>query len=120
MISTSMKNVTFALPTSIMQEIRDWVAKGQKPSINSLVREALERYLKDVREESIRPDMLEASKDPLFLSASPKVQNLTGIDNSVGRTFESCQAPQCKRNKTPPSAFYFQNNREVRVQLIPS
>ena len=68
MISTSMKNVTFALPTPIMQEIRDLVARGQKPSINSLVREALERYLKDVREESIRQDMLEASKDPLFLA----------------------------------------------------
>ena len=68
MIQTSMKNVTFALPTPIMQEIRDLVKKGRKSSINSLVREALELYLKEVRQEEIRKDMLQASKDPLFLA----------------------------------------------------
>jgi Arc/MetJ-type ribon-helix-helix transcriptional regulator len=63
---SATKNVTFTLPTSLMQEVRELVNQGKKPSINGLVREALERYMVEMKREEIRQDMLEASQDPLF------------------------------------------------------
>lgn len=66
MIDSTNKNVTFAVPTPLMDEIRDLVKQGRKPSINSLVREALEKYMQDIKNEDLRLDMVEASNDPLF------------------------------------------------------
>jgi metal-responsive CopG/Arc/MetJ family transcriptional regulator len=68
MPATNIKNVTFALPVTMMDEIRQVAKKQCHSSINSLVREALERYLEEKRWEEIRQDMLEASRDPLFLA----------------------------------------------------
>ena len=68
MPATNIKNVTFALPVTMMDEIRQLAKKQYHSSINSLVREALERYLEEKRREEIRQDMLEASRDPLFLA----------------------------------------------------
>jgi Arc/MetJ-type ribon-helix-helix transcriptional regulator len=62
------KNVTLALPTSLMQRVRSLVDEGYKTSINNLVRDALEFYLKEVEKEKIRQAMLKAAKDPLFLA----------------------------------------------------
>ena len=68
MPAANIKNVTFALPVTMMDEIRQLAKKQRHSSINSLVREALERYLEEKRREEIRHNMLEASCDPLFLS----------------------------------------------------
>ena len=68
MSAANIKNVTFALPVTMMDEIRLLAKKQRQSSINSLVREALECYLEEKRLEEIRQDMLEASCDPLFLS----------------------------------------------------
>ena len=68
MTATNIKNVTFALPVILMDEIRLLAKKELNSSINSLVREALERYLAEKNKEEIRSDMLEASRDPLFLA----------------------------------------------------
>ena len=68
MPAANIKNVTFALPVTMMDEIRQLAKKQRHSSINSLVREALERYLEEKRREEIRQDMLEASRDPLFLA----------------------------------------------------
>ena len=66
--NANMKNVTFAVSESMLGEIRQVVQKGWKPSMNSVVREALEKYLQEIKQEQIRLDMLEASNDPLFLA----------------------------------------------------
>ena len=68
MPATNIKNVTFALPVTMMDEIRQLAKSQRKSSINSLVREALERYLAEKQKEEIRHDLLEASRDPLFLA----------------------------------------------------
>ena len=68
MPAANIKNVTFALPVTMMDEIRQLAKKQRQSSINSLVREALERYLEEKQKEEIRHDMLEASCDPLFLA----------------------------------------------------
>ena len=68
MIDSTNKNVTFAVPTPLMDEIRYLVKQGRKPSINSLVREALEKYLQDIKNEDLRLDMVDASNDPLFFA----------------------------------------------------
>jgi Arc/MetJ-type ribon-helix-helix transcriptional regulator len=66
MTTAATKNVTFTLPTLLMQEVRDLVNRGKHPSINNLVREALECYVTEAKREELRRDMLEASQDPLF------------------------------------------------------
>ena len=68
MPATNIKNVTFALPVTMMDEIRQLAKSQRKSSINSLVREALEHYLAEKQKEEIRHDLLEASRDPLFLA----------------------------------------------------
>lgn len=68
MPAANIKNVTFALPVTMMDEIRQLAKNQRQSSINSLVREALERYLAEKQKEEIRHDMLEASRDPLFLA----------------------------------------------------
>ena len=63
MPATNIKNVTFALPVTMMDEIRQLAKSQRKSSINSLVREALEHYLAEKQKEEIRHDLLEASRD---------------------------------------------------------
>ena len=75
MPAANIKNVTFALPVTMMDEIRQLAKKQRQSSINSLVREALEHYLEEKRREEIRQDMLEASRDP---AAGPALHQFFG------------------------------------------
>ena len=53
MPAANIKNVTFALPVTMMDEIRQLAKSRRQSSINSLVREALERYLAEKRNREI-------------------------------------------------------------------
>lgn len=59
--------VTFALPAPLAQKLREAVEKGAAPSQNALVREALARELKRVREAEIERAYAEAAADPLYM-----------------------------------------------------
>lgn len=61
--------VTFVLPAPLAQELREAVEKGAAPSQNALVREALARELKRVREAELARAYAEAAADPLFMQA---------------------------------------------------
>ena len=68
MIKTEQKNFTFALPAGMMEEIRSVTKSELNISINSLVRNALEFQLKEVKREQFRRNIAEASQDQLFLA----------------------------------------------------
>lgn len=65
--TSTMRKVTFSLPTALLQELREVVAAGVFPSQNVLVRKAVERELKRARNEWLRKEFQEAARDPMFL-----------------------------------------------------
>ncbi len=58
---------TFVLPPLLAQDLREAVEKGVAPSQNALVREALRREMKRLRDEEIAIAMQEAANDPLYM-----------------------------------------------------
>ncbi len=66
---TSEKGVkfTFVLPPSLAQDLREAVEKGAAPSQNALVREALRREMKRLREAEIEKAYAAAAADPLYV-----------------------------------------------------
>ena len=66
---TSKKGVklTFVLPSSLAQDLRKAVENGAAPSQNALLREALRREMKRLREEEIERAYAAAAADPLYV-----------------------------------------------------
>lgn len=62
-----MQKVTFTLPAELTQRVREAVKDGAFSSQNALVREALQKELKRVREEWLEREFEKSSQDPLFL-----------------------------------------------------
>lgn len=58
---------TFVLPPSLAQDLREAVEKGAAPSQNALVREALRREMKRLREAEIEKAYAAAAADPLYV-----------------------------------------------------
>lgn len=66
-MSTRVKNVTFSLPTEIIEKFKEYAKNNYIPSLNAGVKEALEEYLKRMEKEKLKQEMIEASKDPQFM-----------------------------------------------------
>jgi len=64
---TKREKVTFTLPSSLVRRMKDAVASGEVPSQNALLRQALERELRHLREEWLDKQYEAASKDEEFL-----------------------------------------------------
>lgn len=60
--------VTFVLPESLAQRVRQAVEAGAWESQNALARAAIESELKRVREAEIVRAMQDAANDPLFMA----------------------------------------------------
>ncbi len=58
---------TFVFPSELAQGLREAVEKGAAPSQNALVREALWREMKRLREEEIERAYAAAAADPLYI-----------------------------------------------------
>lgn len=58
---------TFVLPPALAQGLREAVEKGAAPSQNALVREALRREMKRLREAEIERAYAAAAADPLYV-----------------------------------------------------
>lgn len=58
---------TFVLPASLAQDLRKAVEKGAAPSQNAIVREALKREMKRLREVEIEKAYAAAAADPLYV-----------------------------------------------------
>jgi predicted regulator of Ras-like GTPase activity (Roadblock/LC7/MglB family) len=61
------KNITFSLPVEIIEKFREYAKCNYIPSINSGVKEALEAYMKKIEKDKLEKEMLEASKDNMFM-----------------------------------------------------
>ena len=59
--------VTFVLPAPLARQLREAVEKGAAPSQNALVREALWREMKRLREQEIERAYAAAAADPLYV-----------------------------------------------------
>ncbi|KGP74802.1 hypothetical protein JT05_13770 [Desulfosporosinus sp. Tol-M] len=66
-MSGKVKNVTFSLPTDLMEKYKDYAISNYIPSVNAGVKEALEEYSGKIEREILKKEMLKAAKDPLFI-----------------------------------------------------
>lgn len=65
--TTKLKKVTFALPETLLQRLRTLADQKRIPSVNSVVREAVEEYVTNLEREDFRQAMAEAARDPEFI-----------------------------------------------------
>lgn len=68
MATRSTQKATFVLPAQVLAEIRHMVQLGLADSASALVRDALERRLKELREEQLRREFVAAARDPAFMA----------------------------------------------------
>lgn len=66
-MSSKVKNVTFSLPIEIIEKYKEYAKNNYIPSLNAGVKEALEEYVIKLEKEKLKHEMIEASKDPLFM-----------------------------------------------------
>lgn len=62
-----VKNVTFSLPTDLMERYRAYAKNSYINSVNAGVKEALEEYSVKIEKEKLKKEMMKAAKDPLFI-----------------------------------------------------
>lgn len=61
------KNVTFNLPPELIDKYKVYVKQKYIPSVSAGVKEALEEYSTRIEKEILKREMMEASKDPMFM-----------------------------------------------------
>jgi Arc/MetJ-type ribon-helix-helix transcriptional regulator len=68
MVMNTTCKATFVLPTSLLEELRQFVKDGLAVSLSSLVRQSLEVRARQLRESQLASQFEEAAKDPLFMA----------------------------------------------------
>jgi len=63
----ALKNFTFSLPSDLVEALKKHVVELKLPSVNHVVREALEARVVEFDREKLKRLMLQASNDPLFM-----------------------------------------------------
>ena len=66
-MTTTMKKVTFSLPGELLDALKKHVHDLQLPSVNHVVREALESRVKELEQEKLRQVIGQAARDAAFL-----------------------------------------------------
>jgi hypothetical protein len=66
-MSAGVKNVTFSLPTEIVDKFKEYAKSKYIPSLNAGVKEALEEFVKKIEKEKLKRDMTDAANDPQFM-----------------------------------------------------
>ena len=66
-MATTLKNATFSLPGELLDALKKHVHDLQLPSVNHVVREALETRVKELEQEKLRQAMQQAARDAAFL-----------------------------------------------------
>lgn len=66
-MGSKIKNVTFSLPTDLMEKYKDYAKDHHIPSVNAGVKEALEEYAVKIEKDKLKKEMQEAARDPLFI-----------------------------------------------------
>ncbi len=71
--SESVK-VTYSLPATLVDELRDVVSEGAAPSYSAFVEGALKRAVDEAREQRLAAEFADAGEDPDFLADIEVVQ----------------------------------------------
>lgn len=66
-MGSKIKNVTFSLPTDLMEKYKEYAKNNYIPSVNAGVKEALEEYAIIIEKDKLKKEMQEAARDPLFV-----------------------------------------------------
>lgn len=85
-----VKNYTFALPTEVVEKLREYARNEDIPSLNAGVREAIEEYTVKIERERFRREMQEAAADEIFLADVKEAgRDFAAIDaEAAGRVAE--------------------------------
>lgn len=67
MKSLENRKATFVIPCRILEEIHKAVNLGLAPSVSALVRDALERKVREIHEDHLRKEFEAAARDPSFM-----------------------------------------------------
>jgi Arc/MetJ-type ribon-helix-helix transcriptional regulator len=59
---------TFVIKDEIIMQVKEAVKTGYCKSMSSFVENALKKEIEDLKKEKIKKEIIEASKDPLFLA----------------------------------------------------
>ena len=85
-VRAPMRKVTVSLPDRMVRDLQAAVAEGAFPSQNELVREALRKELKRVRDERLYREMLEAAQDPEFIrDVEETMEAFKWVDSETAR-----------------------------------
>jgi Arc/MetJ-type ribon-helix-helix transcriptional regulator len=68
------KKTTFMLDEQMMKLAKEYVEKGHFKSMNALVETAIKDELGAIKKDQIRKEIIQASRDPLFLSDIEEVE----------------------------------------------
>ena len=75
------KNYTFSLPLDLLDRLKEHSNKGNVPSVNSAVKEAIETYVVKIDKENLYQQMKKASEDPLFMEdLETTMADFSGVD----------------------------------------
>ncbi len=66
-MAKNTKNYTFSLPVELMDKVRSYAEIDENPSINTIVREAVEQYVVKLNKAWLQQEMQKAASDPLFM-----------------------------------------------------
>ncbi len=83
------KNVTFNLPPELINKYKIYVQQKYIPSVSAGVKEALEEYSSRMDKEILKEEMLNASKDPMFMKdLSDSMKAFENVDQDTDREEE--------------------------------
>lgn len=66
-MANKMKNVTFSLPTDLIEKYKEYAKSNDIDSVNAGVKEALQEYSIKIDKDKLKKEMMMAAQDPLFI-----------------------------------------------------
>ena len=66
-MAKNSKNYTFSLPVELMDKVKTYSEIHESPSINGMVREAVEQYVIKLDKALLGQQMQKAASDPQFM-----------------------------------------------------
>ena len=78
------KNITFTLPTDLIDKLKEYARDQSITSLNAGVREALEEYVVKKEKNKFKSEMVKAAKDKLFLKdLEESMKSFESSDNEI-------------------------------------
>ncbi|HOI25437.1 MAG TPA: hypothetical protein PK581_07590 [Caldisericia bacterium] len=83
-MAKNTKNYTFSLPVELMDKVKSYAEIDENPSINTMVREAVEYYVLKMNKAWLQQEMQKAAADPLFMEdLQACMKDFEAVDDEV-------------------------------------